>query len=151
MSQNTTEHFSNAPECDACSGVWPNPENLIIELTQTKVYLHDDQYFAGWAVLVLKHHATELFQLAEPDRNLLMQEVSLVAAALTEVFSAVKINYALLGNLLPHIHWHVIPRMANETALRDPPFNIQHAPVHLLASEKTAFLTNIHEAIQKRW
>lgn len=149
MSQNKVKHPNNTITCDACSGVWPDPENQIVELTQTKVYLHDDQYFAGWTVLVLKHHATELFQLAEPDRNQLMQEVSTVAAALTEVFSAVKMNYALLGNLLPHIHWHLIPRMANDPAPRDPPFNIAHAPIHLIPSKKTERLTIIRTAIQK--
>jgi diadenosine tetraphosphate (Ap4A) HIT family hydrolase len=30
------------------------------------------------------------------------------------VFSPEKINYELLGNMVPHIHWHIVPRFATE-------------------------------------
>ena len=47
---------------------------------------------------------------------MLMEEVNLVAKAVAQVYEARKINYELLGNQLPHIHWHVIPRLAGDPA-----------------------------------
>jgi diadenosine tetraphosphate (Ap4A) HIT family hydrolase len=106
----------SASPCKACHGSWPKEDHFIADLGLSKAYLHDDQFFPGWTVVVLKHHAIELFHLAHTERVQLMEEVNLVAKALSQVYEAKKINYELLGNQLPHIHWHVIPRLANDPA-----------------------------------
>jgi len=134
-------------ECAACCGRWPDVDNQIITLTESKVYLHEDQFFPGWTVLVFKRHATELFQLTDLERSQLMEEVSGVAAALAQVFSALKVNYALLGNLLPHIHWHVIPRLALDPAPRESVFSVPHEPVHLTINERRERVEIIRQAI----
>jgi len=115
--------------CKACQGVWPAKDLLIIELGLTKAYLHDDQFFPGWTVIVFRRHATELFQLAPTERFQLMEEVSHVAKTLAAIFQARKINYELLGNQLPHIHWHVIPRLATDPAPLDPVWRVPHEVV----------------------
>jgi len=114
--------------CKACAGTWPRSDHFIADLGLSKAYLHDDQFFAGWTVLVLKRHATELFHLAQTERIQLMEEVNLVAKTLAELFQAKKINYELLGNQLPHIHWHVIPRLAGDPAPLEPVWLVQHEP-----------------------
>ena len=50
------------------------------------------------------------------ERARLMDEVSDVARALKLAFDARKVNYALFGNLVPHMHWHLIPRLATDPA-----------------------------------
>ena len=117
--------------CSACNGSWPRKDHVIAELDLTTAYLHDDQFFPGWTLLVLKRHATELFQLTADERANLMEEVSRVAQTLAQVFGAKKINYELLGNQLPHIHWHLIPRLANDPAPLEPVWQVQHEPVRL--------------------
>ncbi|HVV67493.1 MAG TPA: HIT family protein [Gammaproteobacteria bacterium] len=134
-------------KCDACSGLWPDVSYQIVTLTESSVYLHKDQFFPGWTVLVFKRHATELFQLTHAERNQLMDEVSRVAQALTQVFSALKVNYALLGNLLPHIHWHVIPRLAQDPAPRESVFSVSHEPLHLNAKDNQERIALIRQAI----
>jgi diadenosine tetraphosphate (Ap4A) HIT family hydrolase len=79
-------------------------------------YLHDDQFFPGWVFLVLKRHATELWQLAPAERSALIEEAARVARAVSTAFDAVKVNYELLGNVIAHIHWHLIPRGARDPA-----------------------------------
>ncbi|HEU4684550.1 MAG TPA: HIT family protein [Nitrospira sp.] len=114
------------PSCKACSGAWPQPDHLIVELGLTRAYLHDDQFFPGWTVLVLKRHATELFQLTAAERASLIEEVTLIAKVLAQVFEAHKMNYELLGNQLPHIHWHVIPRSRHDPAPLSPVWLVHH-------------------------
>lgn len=94
-------------------------------------YLHDDQFFPGWTVLVLKRHATELFELGRAERAQLIEEVSEVARALAAAFDAVKLNYELLGNQLAHIHWHLIPRLASDPAPGGPAWSVRHEPRRL--------------------
>ncbi|HET6673903.1 MAG TPA: HIT family protein [Nitrospiraceae bacterium] len=121
--------------CKACSGEWPRGDHFIADCGQTMAYLHEDQFFTGWTVLVLKRHATELFQLSRDERARLIEEVSSVAGHLAKEFRAVKINYELLGNRLPHIHWHLIPRLAQDPAPLEPVWRIAHAPCALSEGE----------------
>src|SRR6185295_420874 len=100
----------SADPCPACTGAWPSSAQRIAELSTSVAYLSDDQFFPGWSVLVLRRHATELWQLAPAERAALMDEIARVAQALAVGFDAVKMNYELLGNQVAHIHWHLIPR-----------------------------------------
>lgn len=120
--------------CVACQGTWPRQDHFIADLGLSKVYLHDDQFFPGWTVLVFQRHATELFQLAPTERFQLIEEVNLVAKTLAETYEAKKINYELLGNQLPHIHWHIIPRLANDPAPLEPVWRVSHSPRLLTGS-----------------
>lgn len=120
--------------CKACTGTWPRPDHFLADLGSSKAYLHDDQFFPGWTVLIFHRHATELFQLAASERSQLVEEVSRVANVLSEIYQAKKINYELLGNQLPHIHWHVIPRLPDDPAPLEPVWRIPHTPVLLTGS-----------------
>jgi diadenosine tetraphosphate (Ap4A) HIT family hydrolase len=121
----------SSSECPACCGDWPSEEDRIADLSGSRVYLHADQFFPGWTILVWRRHVTELFDLSPGDRARLIEEVSRIAAAVTAVFRPVKVNYGLLGNQLPHMHWHVIPRLADDPAPREAAWGISHAPVSL--------------------
>lgn len=137
------------PSCKACQGHWPKEDHFIADLGLSKSYLHDDQFFPGWTVVVFKRHATELFHLAPTERILLMEEVSRIAKALSQVYEAKKINYELLGNQLPHIHWHVIPRLASDPAPLEPVWRVQHEPLRLSDPEIQQSVQRVQQAIQK--
>ncbi len=128
--------------CNACVGTWPKQDHFIADLGLSKVYLHDDQFFPGWTVVVFQRHATELFHLAPTERFQLIEEVTRVAHALTETYAAKKINYELLGNQLPHIHWHVIPRLADDPAPLEPVWRVPHSPIALTGSA-------LHETVNR--
>jgi diadenosine tetraphosphate (Ap4A) HIT family hydrolase len=117
------------PSCKACTGVWPAADHFIAELGLSKAYLHTDQFFPGWTVVVLRRHAAELFHLSPAERIQLMDDVNTVAEALAQTYGAKKINYELLGNQLPHIHWHIIPRLTTDPAPLDPVWRVPHTPL----------------------
>ena len=123
------------PTCSACSGTWPDPARRIAGLSLTVAYLHDDQFLPGWTVLVLRRHATELWELTREERAELVEEVTTVARALGDTYGAVKLNYALLGNQLPHVHWHIVPRRRDDPAPLEAPWSIPHAPRRLAPAE----------------
>ena len=126
----------------ACRRTWPREDHFIADLGLSKAYLHDDQFFPGWTIVVFQRHATELFQLAPTERFQLMEEVSRVAKTVAEIYRAQKINYELLGNQLPHIHWHIIPRLANDPAPLEPVWRVPHSPLLLTGAA-------LHEAIDR--
>lgn len=128
--------------CTACVGTWPRQDHFIADLGLSKVYLHDDQFFPGWAVVVFQRHATELFHLAPTERFQLIEEVNRVADISAQVYQAKKMNYELLGNQLPHIHWHIIPRLAGDPAPLEPVWRVPHSPLLLTGLA-------LHEAIDR--
>ncbi len=121
----------SAEPCPACSKQWPADSQRIIDCGTSVAYLHDDQFFPGWTFLVLKRHATELWQLDQAERAQLIEEVTRVARAVATAFGAVKMNYELLGNQIAHIHWHLIPRPADDPAPRQPVWMVDHEPRRL--------------------
>lgn len=131
------------PACKACQGAWPRPDHFIADLGLTKIYLHEDQFFAGWTVALFQRHATELFHLAPTERFQMIEEVTMVANALADSFGAIKINYELLGNQMPHIHWHLIPRLASDPAPLEPVWRVTHEPLTPAAPERQARIERI--------
>jgi len=128
----------SARPCPACSREWPDEAQRIVDCGSSVAYLHDDQFFPGWTFLVLKRHATELWQLDAAERATLIEEVTRVARAVGTAFGASKMNYELLGNQIAHIHWHLIPRGADDPAPRLPVWTVAHEPRRLPASEFAA-------------
>ena len=117
------------PGCVMCGKHAAPSPLLIAELETARAYLHEDQFFPGYVLLVLRRHATELYELAARERAAHLEEVSRVAQALARAFRPVKMNYELLGNQVPHIHWHLVPRLATDPDLRQPIWRVDHEPV----------------------
>jgi diadenosine tetraphosphate (Ap4A) HIT family hydrolase len=121
--------------CPMCSKWQDEPDLRIAELEQCQVMLNRDQFFPGYCFVFTKSHVTELFHLEQKARAAVMTEVSSVAAALYSIFSPTKINYELLGNMVPHMHWHVVPRFTTDPLWPRPIWSEPHAPVELAAAE----------------
>ena len=103
-----------AVECVMCSRVGAEGPLFIADLGTSRVYFNEDQFFPGWVFVVLKRHAVELYDLDARSRASLIEEVNRVAQALAKVYRPVKMNYELLGNQVPHLHWHLSPRYADD-------------------------------------
>ena len=135
------------PECPICRR-WDDDSDLrVIELKQSFVTLNRDQFFPGYTLLFTKTHVTELFHLTPRDRAELMDEVSRVAEALYTVFRPDKINYELLGNMAPHMHWHLAPRFASEPLWPRPIWAEPHNEVLLSPDEYRNRIALIRKAL----
>lgn len=135
-------------DCFMCRR-WEYDRDLqIVELDHSYVILNRDQFFPGYTLLFTKEHVTELFHLDRAVRTGLMEEVSRVAAALYEVFQPAKINYELLGNMVPHIHWHLVPRFADEPLWPRPIWAEPHTEVMLSPGEYDERIRLIREALR---
>jgi len=78
------------------------------------------QDYAGFCRVILNRHAREMTDLAPGERVRLMDAVFACESALRELFDPDKINLASLGNVVPHLHWHVIARHADDPHFPDP-------------------------------
>jgi len=127
--------------CLMCERVQGEGAFFIADLGASRAYLNEDQFFPGWVFVVLRRHATELYELTAGERAVLIEDVNRVAKALAAVYEPVKMNYELLGNQVPHIHWHVVPRLRGDPEPRWPVWRLVHdrAPVpEALAHDRIA-------------
>jgi diadenosine tetraphosphate (Ap4A) HIT family hydrolase len=74
----------------------------------------DEPDYPGFVRVILKRHAREMTDLEPSEREGLMAVVFAVEAAVRETMRPDKMNLASLGNMTPHMHWHVIPRFADD-------------------------------------
>jgi len=139
----------SAADCRACGGDWPPAEAFIADCGPAKAYLHADQFFPGWTLLVLSRHATELWELERGERHALIDAVADLARALADAYDARKMNYELLGNELPHIHWHLVPRRADDPAPRRPVWTHAHEPRVLSATDQRARIDAIRARLKR--
>ena len=77
-----------------------------------------------------------------------MAEVSAVAAALDRAFNPAKINYELLGNMVPHMHWHIVPRFSYDPLWPRPIWCEPHEPVELTTDEYAERIALIKAALE---
>ena len=68
----------------------------------------------GYACLVLKRHAVELHDLSDAEGAAFMRDARQLSHAIALATGAVKLNYEIHGNTLPHLHLHVFPRYVGD-------------------------------------
>jgi diadenosine tetraphosphate (Ap4A) HIT family hydrolase len=131
-----------------CTKWHDEPDLRIAMLEKCHVMLNRDQFFPGYCFVFTRSHVTELFHLDSAARILVMDEVSNVAAALNRVFNPTKINYELLGNMVPHMHWHIVPRFATDPLWPRPIWSEAHEPVALTAGEYAEMIGKIRAELE---
>jgi diadenosine tetraphosphate (Ap4A) HIT family hydrolase len=91
-----------------------------------RIVLVADPHYPGFCRVVLDRHIAEMTDLEEAERARLMRAVFATERALRDALAPDKVNLASLGNVVPHLHWHVIPRFRDD---RHFPAPVWAAPV----------------------
>ena len=134
--------------CVFCDG--PGGQ-VVFEDSRARVVLADEP-FAGFCRVVWRAHVREMTDLAEADRAHVMRLVFAAEAALRALLNPIKVNLASLGNLVPHVHWHVIPRFADDSHFPQPVWGARQrdpAPRALPAGFAAALGARIAQATPK--
>ena len=112
-----------------------------------RVVLVAEPDYSGFCRVVLNRHVREMTDLEPSSRERLMRVVFAAEAAVRRVMQPDKINLASFGNMVPHLHWHVIPRFADD---RHFPNSIWGEPQRAGATRENprAAITNaLHELL----
>ncbi len=120
---------------------------LLWQGPQCRIVLVNEPGYPGFCRVIWHAHVMEMTDLSEHERDLLMRTVFIVESALRELMQPRKINLASLGNLTPHLHWHVIPRFESDPHFPQPVWGQQQRPSQSdthddLGGKLTALLTS---------
>ncbi len=122
MAKRTALRFASVhpklPGCLVCERVvlarqGGNPY-LIAEMEHSFFVVADHQWHRGYALVLLKDHVREPYALAPEVQREHFREVMRAAEAIDKTFAPVKMNFSCYGNAEPHVHWHVVPRYADD-------------------------------------
>jgi len=133
--------------CELCAAakdaVWKND--------QFRVILVEDANYPGFCRVIWNAHVKEMTDLPPADRSALMQAVCKVEDAIRAVMAPKKVNLASLGNVVPHLHWHVIPRYEDDAHFPSPVWaSAQRETAQPVLAERAARLPALRAAIIAR-
>jgi diadenosine tetraphosphate (Ap4A) HIT family hydrolase len=106
-----------SPDCDFCNGsggaiLWQNDLCRVVRV--------EDADYPGFCRVILGRHVREMTELPDADRVRLMAVVFAVEEVMRATMRPDKVNLASLGNMTPHVHWHVIPRYREDRHFPGP-------------------------------
>ena len=99
---------ANCPLCTTDGGelIWKNHE--------LRVILANEPELPGFCRVIWNEHVAEMSDLSLDQRSRLLHVIFLIEKIMLEVMQPDKVNLAALGNMVPHLHWHIIPRFKED-------------------------------------
>jgi diadenosine tetraphosphate (Ap4A) HIT family hydrolase len=135
-----------ASDCDFCNGpggaiLWQNDLCRVVEV--------GDPDYPGFCRVILGRHVREMTELPEDQRAQLMAVVFAVEEVMRATMRPDKMNLASLGNMTPHLHWHVVPRYRDDRHFPGPVWAApQREPV--VPAARRAAAAALRDAIRAR-
>jgi diadenosine tetraphosphate (Ap4A) HIT family hydrolase len=110
------------PLCDLIRSGRPEDEYgiAIADLTFSRLFLANNQYVRGYCVLMCHRHVIEPYELTAEERRMYFDDLARAGVGLQRAFQADKMNYNILGNVVPHLHTHILPRYFTDPAPNRP-------------------------------
>jgi diadenosine tetraphosphate (Ap4A) HIT family hydrolase len=126
--------------------------DVIHEEEKFRVVLIDDAQYPGFCRVIWTGHDREMTDLEVLDRILLMDAVWRTEMTVREVMQPHKVNVASLGNVVPHLHWHVIPRYTDDMHFPAPIWGPpQRTPPEEILDARKALLAELREVLRMRF
>ena len=107
----------------------------VVELETCEVRLSREWSYPGRCLVIPTEQYRDIHEVDGETYLLMMGEVRFVSGVLARLYKADKMNVASFGNMVPWLHWHIIPRHEGDAAWPATPWENTDAPVD--ASEET--------------
>jgi diadenosine tetraphosphate (Ap4A) HIT family hydrolase len=108
---------NDTQSCDLCT----NAGGAILwKSALCRVVRVDDPHYPGFCRVIWNAHVREMSDLDASQQARLMRVVFAVESVVRRLFNPDKINLASFGNMVPHVHWHVIPRWQDDRHFPEP-------------------------------
>lgn len=113
-------------DCVLCH---PQKENVVWKNKELRVIQVDDPLFPGYFRVIWNKHIAEMSDLTDDERQLLEKVLLTVEKVVREQMQPDKINWAQFGNMVPHLHWHIIARYRDDSHFPESIWGLKHREV----------------------
>jgi diadenosine tetraphosphate (Ap4A) HIT family hydrolase len=140
---------SKAMGCELCELA---ASSKVVANEKFSVILANEANYPGFARVIWNEHVREVSDLLDADRLLLNEAVYKLEQAVREVMRPLKVNVASLGNVVPHLHWHVIPRYADDAHFPAPVWaQAARSTDEAVLAQRRALLPELKQAIERKF
>jgi diadenosine tetraphosphate (Ap4A) HIT family hydrolase len=120
----------------------------IADLGLSRLRLAANQFSPGYCVLICARHVREPYDLTDEERPIFFEDMMRTARALERVYQPTKMNFEIMGNAVPHLHCHIVPRYYGDPVPGRPLRLDLPKYTRLLAAEEYAgWVEKIREAL----
>jgi diadenosine tetraphosphate (Ap4A) HIT family hydrolase len=122
---------------------------LVAKLDASTLYLERNQTYRGYCVLVYdRRHVARVDQLSANEWSELARDLHSSQCAIWKTFSPAHVNIASLGNVVPHLHWHLIPRYMDDPRWGHPIWPADTARLSLQEEDYSELADRLRRALQ---
>ncbi len=98
-------------QCELCAfdrkqALWKNDQLFVIAV--------NDEQYPGYVRIIWNEHKAEMTDLSANDMEIMFKCMQIVEKCMRITMKPHKVNWAQFGNMVPHLHWHAIPRYKND-------------------------------------
>jgi len=95
--------------------------DFVAALTVSSLYLSKNQTYRGHCQLIFDPRHVARVDLLSPDEwRALCDDLFRAQAAIMRTVRADHLNVESLGNVVPHVHWHIVPRYRGDPRWGSP-------------------------------
>jgi diadenosine tetraphosphate (Ap4A) HIT family hydrolase len=121
MSQDRWTSLVNGENCPLClenqsSALVSEHGYVVADLDVSRLRFSTNQFVVGYCVLICKKHIQEPHHLPHDEQILFFKDLMRASQAIEQVFNPIKMNFQILGNLVPHLHVHITPRYYGDSS-----------------------------------
>ena len=136
----------------------PRPESneywdFIVSLTVSSLYLSSNQTYRGHCLLILDlRHATRPGELSSDEWGAFCADLHLAEKAMMQALQPDHINVAIFGNVVPHLHWIIVPRYRDDPRWEAPIWitTLAEMPITRLPNhERTGLIEKLRIALSR--
>lgn len=131
-------------KCELCQ----SQGDVIVCSARWRIVLIDDPHYPGFCRVIWNAHIKEMSDLSTDERTELMDVVWQVELVIREIMQPHKMNVASLGNIAPHLHWHVIPRFTDDIHFPNPIWGQVERSVNDHLQQRHALVPALKEKIK---
>jgi diadenosine tetraphosphate (Ap4A) HIT family hydrolase len=152
----TAAEWASRVAGDRCPLDAPRPDSnehwdFLAKLTVSSLYLSKNQTYRGQCQLIFDpRHVARIDQLSRPEWASLTADLYLAQQAVMCAVRPDHLNVESLGNVVPHLHWHIIPRYVDDPKWGAPIWQVplDTMPDYRLAdAERSSLIATLRAAL----
>jgi diadenosine tetraphosphate (Ap4A) HIT family hydrolase len=154
MDHTAWEEFAHGRGCPLDAPRPPSNEHwdFVARLSVSSLYLSKNQTYRGHCQLVFDpRHVTRLDQLSAAEWREMSVDLRRAQSAIMQTVKADHVNVESLGNIVPHLHWHIVPRYRDDPRWGLPIWRdaFEDMPeTHLLPAERDELIRDLRLALE---
>lgn len=133
--------------CELCNSA-PN-ETILFSNELFRIIAVNDTYYPGFIRLILNRHVKEVSELNSDELVHIFNTLIEIEREVIKALNPDKMNIASLGNVVPHVHWHIIPRFNQDRHFPNPIWgsvtNSSYLPSAQLLEQEKQLIHNLQQ------